>query len=93
MGNLEKDKEMVHLEGRLDKLDSDIGKQTELQNRMAITQAEMNVILKEVIAWVKSERSNSGRILILENNWMWAKGICILVCLPLAWLVIDKLMS
>lgn len=68
---------------RLDKLEDGF-------HKISINQAEQTVILKEISDWVKIERSNSGRITVLENNWKWAKGILVLLVMPLIWLIVKQ---
>lgn len=77
---------MSDMEKRIDKLEAGF-------HQLAINQAETNTVLREVAQWVKTERSNSGRLNILENNWKWAKGILTLFALPLLWLVIKSFIS
>lgn len=68
---------------RLDKLEDGF-------YQLSVNQAEQNVILKQVADWVKIERSNSQSITELRNNWRWAKGILVILVMPLLWLILRQ---
>ena len=70
------------MEKRVDKLEEGF-------HQIALNQAETNAVLRQIVAWVKTERSNSGRLTVLENNWKWAKGIVVLMVLPIVFLLIK----
>lgn len=73
---------MNEVERRLDKLEEGFSK-------IATNQTRTNVLLEQVMDWVKKERSNSIRISVLENNWKWTKGIIGMLVIPVIFLLIK----
>lgn len=59
-------------------------------HQMAITQAEVLVLLKNVLSFTEKEKSNSVRVAILENNWKWAKWVIGSLVLPVIWLLVKS---
>lgn len=64
------------MEKRLDKLEEGF-------HQLVVSNVKTTVLLEEVSGWVKTERNNSSRITVLENNWKWAKGILTILIMPI----------
>ena len=73
---------MSDVERRLDKVEEALDKMSENQTRT-------NVLLEQVMDWVRTERSNTLRVSILETNWRWARGLMGMLIVPMIFLLIK----
>ncbi len=67
-----------------------VAKIEEIQQSMAVTQAEQLIVLKNVVDQMTTEKENSKRIAVLENNWKWIKWVLSGMIIPLIFLILRQ---
>lgn len=64
-----------YLEKRLDKMDERLGHMESNVTSNAITTAEINITLKEITSYIKTERNNAKSIAEMQTDLKWIKRI------------------
>lgn len=60
---------------------------------LKVQNAEIVVVLKNVLDTLKEESRNSTRITKLETNWRWAKGIAVAVVIPAIFIILRAILQ